>query len=100
MKATADSHPRSVVLLADILNNPEGYYKHIKRTTSSVASAVVWGHRGPTMASFWAHVRTASPWDLEAWLTDTNDRLSMMPWTTILHLLNQARILQRTNFLS
>ncbi|KAI1613904.1 cytochrome P450 [Exophiala viscosa] len=45
----------SVVLLADILNNPDGYYNHIRRTTSSVASAVVWGHRGPTMKSFWAH---------------------------------------------
>ena len=61
MKAIADSRTRSVVLLTDILNNPEGYYSHIKRTTSSVASAVVWGHRGPTMGSFWAHVRIASP---------------------------------------
>lgn len=45
----------SVVLLADILDCPEGYYNHIKRTTASVASAVVFGHRGPTMDNFWAH---------------------------------------------
>ncbi|KAH0830804.1 hypothetical protein AYO21_10035 [Fonsecaea monophora] len=44
----------SVVLLANMLDRPEGYYTHIKRTTSSVASAVVWGHRGPTMENFWA----------------------------------------------
>jgi hypothetical protein len=47
---------RSVVLLSDILNKPEGYYTHIKRTTSSVASAVVFGHRGPIIDNFWARV--------------------------------------------
>ena len=45
----------SVVLLSDILETPERYYKHIKRTTASVADAVVFGHRGPTFDSFWAH---------------------------------------------
>ncbi|KIX97095.1 uncharacterized protein Z520_07209 [Fonsecaea multimorphosa CBS 102226] len=48
-------HAESVVLLSDLLNNPEGYYSHIKRMTASVASTVVFGHRGPDANNFWAH---------------------------------------------
>ncbi|RFU29332.1 hypothetical protein B7463_g6997, partial [Scytalidium lignicola] len=43
------------VLLADLVRDPKNFYTHIQRTTSSVANAVVWGHRGAKFDSFWAH---------------------------------------------
>lgn len=39
----------------DLLNDPEGFFDHVRRYTSSVASALAFGHRGPTFDSFWGH---------------------------------------------
>ena len=52
----ADLVIRAYVLLSDIARDPANYYKSIQRITASVASAVVWGHRGPTSDDFWARV--------------------------------------------
>ncbi|KAK7619193.1 cytochrome P450 [Phyllosticta citricarpa] len=43
------------VLLLDLLKTPEDFYKHVKRTTCSVANVVVWGHRAATYDEFWGH---------------------------------------------
>ncbi|KAK8151548.1 cytochrome P450 [Phyllosticta citribraziliensis] len=43
------------VLLLDLLKSPEDFYKHVKRTTCSVANVVVWGHRAATYGEFWGH---------------------------------------------
>lgn len=40
----------------DILVAPDGFFNHVRRYTASVAAAIVFGHRGPTFESFWAHV--------------------------------------------
>lgn len=45
----------ATMLLADLLNEPKGFYNHIRRYTASVASVLVFGSRGPTFDSFWAH---------------------------------------------
>jgi len=45
----------------DLLENPEGFYDYVRRYTASVASSLVFGHRGPTFKSFWAHVSIACP---------------------------------------
>lgn len=47
---------RAYVLLSDIARDPANYYRSIQRITASVASAVVWGHRGPSPDDFWARV--------------------------------------------
>ncbi|KAK8159123.1 cytochrome P450 [Phyllosticta citrichinensis] len=47
-------HEMSVLLL-DLLKSPEDFYKHVKRTTCSVANVVVWGHRAATYDEFWGH---------------------------------------------
>lgn len=39
----------------DLLDNPEGFYNHVRRYTASVASILTYGQRGPTFESFWAH---------------------------------------------
>ncbi|CAO2651395.1 Nn.00g039650.m01.CDS01 [Neocucurbitaria sp. VM-36] len=41
-------------LINDLLITPDDFFKHIKRTTASVASIVLFGHRGPTFDDFWA----------------------------------------------
>ena len=53
---SADHVFRAYVLLSDIARDPANYYRSIQRITASVASAVVWGHRGPTPDDFWARV--------------------------------------------
>lgn len=45
----------ATMLMADMLNNPKGFYNHIRRYTASVASILVFGSRAPTFDSFWAH---------------------------------------------
>jgi cytochrome P450 len=45
----------ATMLMADLLNEPKGFYNHIRRYTASVASVLVFGSRGPTFESFWAH---------------------------------------------
>jgi hypothetical protein len=47
---------RATVLMNDLLVAPEGFFNHVRRYTASVAAAIVFGHRGPTFESFWAHV--------------------------------------------
>ncbi|KAI1617874.1 putative cytochrome P450 oxidoreductase [Exophiala viscosa] len=44
-----------VVLMNDLLVNPEGFFNHIRRYTASVAATLVYGQRGSTFDSFWAH---------------------------------------------
>ena len=39
----------------DLLDNPRGFYDHVKRYNASVASILTYGQRGPTFDSFWAH---------------------------------------------
>ncbi|KEF57227.1 uncharacterized protein A1O9_07417 [Exophiala aquamarina CBS 119918] len=45
-----------IVLMNDLLTNPEGFFNHIRRYTASVAATLVFGQRGSTFNSFWAHV--------------------------------------------
>lgn len=40
----------------DLLQSPEGFFDHIRRYTASVATTLVYGQRGATFDSFWAHV--------------------------------------------
>jgi hypothetical protein len=47
---------RATVLMNNLLDHPENFYNEIRRYTASVASVLVFGHRGPTFESFWAHV--------------------------------------------
>ncbi|KAL2847563.1 cytochrome P450 [Aspergillus pseudoustus] len=46
----------ATVLLNDLLNNPGGFFNHVRRYTASSASVLAFGHRGPTFDSFWGHV--------------------------------------------
>lgn len=51
----------------DLLDDPEGFYDHVRRYTASVASALAFGHRGPTFHSFWGHVRNPPPfWGIQS----------------------------------
>ncbi|KAK5451326.1 hypothetical protein LTS15_008090 [Exophiala xenobiotica] len=45
----------ATMLMADLLNDPKGFYNHIRRYTASVASVLIFGSRGATFDSFWAH---------------------------------------------
>ncbi|TVY33893.1 Cytochrome P450 monooxygenase [Lachnellula occidentalis] len=45
----------ATVLLNDLLVNPDGFYNHVRRYNASVFNIIIWGHRGPTFDSFWAH---------------------------------------------
>jgi len=44
-----------IVLMNDLLRNPDGFFNHIRRYTASVAATLVFGQRGATFKSFWAH---------------------------------------------
>ncbi|OQU97041.1 hypothetical protein CLAIMM_03044 [Cladophialophora immunda] len=44
-----------IVLMNDLLTNPDGFFNHIRRYTASVATTLVYGQRGATFDSFWAH---------------------------------------------
>ncbi|KAL1381592.1 cytochrome P450 [Phyllosticta capitalensis] len=43
------------ILLTDLLDTPNDFYKHVKRTTCSVANVLIWGHRASTYDEFWGH---------------------------------------------
>ncbi|KAL1900977.1 hypothetical protein Sste5346_002040 [Sporothrix stenoceras] len=43
------------VLLRDLLDRPEAFYNHVRRTTCSVACAMVFGQRGASYESFFGH---------------------------------------------
>jgi hypothetical protein len=43
----------------DLLTKPEGFFNHVRRYTASVAATLVYGQRGSTFDSFWAHVSYA-----------------------------------------
>jgi cytochrome P450 len=43
-------------LVHDILSTPDDFYSHIKRTTASIASIVIFGFRARSSNSFWAAV--------------------------------------------
>lgn len=45
----------ATVLMNDLLDDPEGFFDHIRRYTASVISSIVFGQRGATFDSFWAH---------------------------------------------
>lgn len=49
-------HFRAIVLMNDLLGNPDGFFNSIRRYTASVAATLVFGQRGATFDSFWAHV--------------------------------------------
>lgn len=42
--------------MTDLLDDPIGFYEHIKRYTASVATTVVYGYRASTADSFWGRV--------------------------------------------
>ncbi|KAK5331677.1 hypothetical protein LTR93_000682 [Exophiala xenobiotica] len=44
-----------IILMNDLLTKPEGFFNHIRRYTASVAATLVYGQRGSTFDSFWAH---------------------------------------------
>ncbi|OAL22030.1 hypothetical protein AYO20_11266 [Fonsecaea nubica] len=43
------------VLTHQLLTDPENFYNHVRRTTSSIACILIYGHRGPTFENFWGH---------------------------------------------
>ena len=43
-------------LINDLLTAPEHFTQHIKRTTASVATIVLYGNRAKTYESFWGTV--------------------------------------------
>ncbi|TVY53947.1 Cytochrome P450 monooxygenase patI [Lachnellula cervina] len=45
----------ATVLLNDLLRTPENFFDCIRRYTASVAATLVFGQRGATFESFWAH---------------------------------------------
>lgn len=47
---------RATVLLNDLLRTPEDFFDCVRRYTASVAATLVFGQRGATFKSFWAHV--------------------------------------------
>jgi hypothetical protein len=51
-----NNHNRSCQLVYDLLEKPEKFFDHVKRVTCSVASSVIFGHRGSSTDSFWATV--------------------------------------------
>ncbi|EXJ84074.1 hypothetical protein A1O3_04741 [Capronia epimyces CBS 606.96] len=49
-----------IVLMNDLLRDPDNFFNHIRRYTASVAATLVYGQRGATFDSFWGHVREPS----------------------------------------
>jgi hypothetical protein len=49
---------RATVLLNDLLRTPDEFFDCVRRYTASVAAILVFGQRGATFKSFWAHVRS------------------------------------------
>ena len=47
---------RTCQLMHDLLETPERFFDHIKRVTASTAAIVIFGHRAPTLDSFWNKV--------------------------------------------
>ncbi|KAK7206979.1 putative cytochrome P450 oxidoreductase [Myxozyma melibiosi] len=45
----------AAVLMNDLLTQPDNFFNSVRRYTASVASALAFGHRGPTFDSFWGH---------------------------------------------
>ncbi|KAI9742375.1 MAG: hypothetical protein M1818_003908 [Claussenomyces sp. TS43310] len=41
------------VLMLDMLNTPENFYKHVRRVTASIANILIFGQRGVTYDTFW-----------------------------------------------
>jgi hypothetical protein len=39
-----------------LLTDPDNFYNHVKRTTSSISCILIYGQRGPTYENFWGHV--------------------------------------------
>ncbi|KAF2021108.1 cytochrome P450 2D18 [Aaosphaeria arxii CBS 175.79] len=42
-------------LMFDLLMTPDEFFTHVKRSTASIASIVLFGYRAPTFDSFWAN---------------------------------------------
>lgn len=59
----------------DLLVGPDGFFNHIRRYTASVAAAIVFGHRGPTFESFWAHVNITSKVSTQSRANNKSGRL-------------------------
>ncbi|EXJ90176.1 hypothetical protein A1O3_03245 [Capronia epimyces CBS 606.96] len=53
----ADLVSRVTCLLNDLVQDPENFYKYVRRVTSSIACILVFGQRGKTYENFWGHHR-------------------------------------------
>ncbi|KAF2113642.1 cytochrome P450 [Lophiotrema nucula] len=62
-------------MMRDLAASPEQFIFHLKRTTASVASIVVFGHRAPTWDSFWAH----SVYDVMDWISEAIEPGNALP---------------------
>jgi hypothetical protein len=49
---------RTIVLMNDLLETPNNFYKHVRRTTASIACILVFGQRAASYEAFWGHVST------------------------------------------
>jgi hypothetical protein len=45
-------------LLYDLLETPEQFFTHVKRTTASIGAIVMYGHRAPTYETPFGNVST------------------------------------------
>jgi hypothetical protein len=50
---------RITQLMFDFLDDPDHFYEHVRRVTSSIACTFVYGHRASTYDSFWGRVSPA-----------------------------------------
>lgn len=44
----------TAILIRDLTTTPKGFFKHVKRTSTSILDIVTWGFRAPTFDSWWA----------------------------------------------
>ncbi|TVY37467.1 Cytochrome P450 monooxygenase [Lachnellula occidentalis] len=54
-KAAVVQDAEVTVLMHQLLTDPDNFYNHVKRTTSSISCILIYGQRGPTYENFWGH---------------------------------------------
>ncbi|EXJ82881.1 hypothetical protein A1O3_06697 [Capronia epimyces CBS 606.96] len=54
-KAAVVQDAEVTVLMYQLLTDPENFYNHVRRTTSSISCILIYGQRGPTFENFWGH---------------------------------------------
>lgn len=47
---------RVTVMIHQLLTDPDNFYNHVRRTTSSISCILIYGQRGATYENFWGHV--------------------------------------------